>query len=189
MRTLIAGLLGGIAMFIWASIAHVATPLASIGLGTMPNEAATMTALHGNLGDRPGFYFFPAIPGAPGDAKAMKVQEDMLKSHPSGILAYNPPGTPGLTPRQLIAEFVFEVAESLLAAILLGAVAAGFVRRVALAALIGAIAGMATNFSYWDWYGFSLDYTLANAFTELMKFIFAGVAIAAVLGWRGRRAG
>jgi len=127
MRILIAGVLGGIAMFIWASVAHVATPLASIGLAPMPNEAATITALHQSLGDKPGLYFFPFM-----------------------------------------------------------ASAAGFGRRLTLAAVVGVIAAMATNLSYWNWYGFSLDYTLANAFTELMKFVFAGLAIAFVLGW-GRR--
>jgi hypothetical protein len=45
---------------------------------------------------------------------------------------------------------------------------------------------MATNFSYWNWYGFNLDYTLANAFTELVKFVVAGFVAAVVLGWRRR---
>jgi hypothetical protein len=153
----------------------------------MPNEAATMAILQKDLGDRPGFFFFPALQGSAGDAKAMAAQEAKLRTGPSGLLVYNPPGTPGLTPRQLITEFVLELVESLLVAVILAAVAAGFTRRLALAALIGVIAGVATNFSYWNWYGFSLDYTLANAFTELMKFVFAGAAIAAVLGWRGRR--
>jgi hypothetical protein len=48
------------------------------------------------------------------------------------------------------------------------------------------IAGMATNLSYWNWYGFDLSYSLANAFIELVKFVVAGVAIALTLGWRRR---
>ena len=189
MRTLIAGVLGGFAMFIWASIAHIATPLASVGLGQMPNEAATLAVLQVNLGTRPGLYFFPALQGKAGDAQAMRAQEDKIKTGPSGLLAYQPPGTGGLTPRQLITEFLLEIVECLLMAIVLGAVVTGFVRRLALAALIGVIAGIATNFSYWNWYGFSLDYTLANAFTELMKFVVAGLVIAWVLGFRNRATG
>jgi hypothetical protein len=188
MRTFVAGVLGGFAMFIWASIAHVATPLASMGLGHMPNEAATMAVLQVNLGTKPGLYFFPALQGRAGDARAMRAQEDALKTGPSGLLAYEPPGTPGLTPRQLITEFLLEIVEALLMAIVLGAVVTGFARRLAAAALIGVIAGMATNFSYWNWYGFSLDYTLANAFIEMMKFVFAGAVIAAMFAWRGVRA-
>jgi len=184
MRILIAGVLGGIAMFIWASVAHVATPLASIGLAPMPNEAATITALHQSLGDKPGLYFFPFMASG-GGAKAMAAQEAKMKTGPAGILAYTPPGTSGLTAPRMITEFVLEVIESLLAAIVMAS-AAGFGRRLTLAAVVGVIAAMATNLSYWNWYGFSLDYTLANAFTELMKFVFAGLAIAFVLGW-GRR--
>ena len=188
MRILLAGVLGGIAMFVWASIAHVATPLASIGLAPMPNEAATVAALHQSLGDKPGLYFFPFMTGGASDAKAMAAQQEKMRTAPSGLLAYNPPGTPALAPRQLAVEFVLELIESVLAAVLLAAAAASFSRRLALAAVIGVIAAMATNFSYWNWYGFSLDYTLANAFTELMKFVFAGAAIAAALGWRRGRA-
>jgi hypothetical protein len=183
MRVLIAGVIGGIVMYIWASVAHVATPLASIGLKAMPNEAAAMAVLHQSLGDKPGLYFFPFMHGAASDSKAMAAQEAMLKSNPSGILAYQPPGTPGLAPRQLITEFVLELVESVLAAVVL-ACAAGFSRRLGIAVVVGIIAGMATNLSYWNWYGFDIDYTLANAFTELMKFVFAGAAIAWVLGWR-----
>jgi hypothetical protein len=187
MRVLIAGLIGGIVMYIWASVAHVATPLATIGLKAMPNEAGAITALHQNLGDKPGLYFFPFMQGSASDSKAMAAQEAKLKVSPSGLLAYQPPGTPGLAPRQLVIEFVLELVESILAAFILAG-AAGFSRRLGVAALIGVIAAMATNFSYWNWYGFSLDYTLANAFTELMKFVFAGAAIAWVLGWRRKAA-
>ncbi len=188
MRILLAGVFGGIAMFIWASIAHVATPLASIGLAPMPNETAAVAALHQSLGDKPGLYFFPFMRGSAGDAKAMAAQTQALRTSPHGLLAYTPPGATQIDPRQLAVEFVLEVIESVLAAVLLAAAATGFSRRLGLAAVIGTIAAMATNFSYWNWYGFSLDYTLANAFTELMKFVFAGAAIAAVLGWKWGRA-
>ena len=182
MRTSIAGIAGAIAMFIWATVAHTLTPLASIGLQPLPGETAIIATLHQSLGDKPGLYFFPF---AGTDAKAMAAQEAKLKVEAHGLIVYQPPGTPGVTPRLLSIEFGLELIESILAAVVLS-FAAGFSRRVGMAAMIGVIAGMATNFSYWNWYGFSLDYTLANAFVELMKFVFAGLAIAAVLGWRGR---
>ncbi len=187
MRVLIAGVLGAVAMFIWASVAHTLTPLGAVGLTAMPNEAPAIAALHHNLGDKPGLYFFPFMTGAASDAKAMAAQEDKLRAGPSGLLAYRPPGTPGMTPRLLVTEFVLELIESVITAVLL-AFAVGFSRRLGMAALIGVVAAMATNFSYWNWYGFSLDYTFANAFTELMKFVFAGAVIAAVLGWRRGKA-
>ena len=184
MRVIIAAILGGIAMYIWATVAHVATPLATVGFQAVPNEAAVAAAMHKNLGDKPGQYFMPFAHGS--DQNAMAAQEARLKVEPSALIVYRPPGS-GMTAGQLITEFVLELVESLLtAAILVGA--AGFTARVGAAGMIGLIAGMATNLSYWNWYGFSLDYSLANAFTELMKFVFAGVAIAFVLGWKRTRA-
>lgn len=187
MRTPIVGVLGAIAMFAWATVAHIATPLAAIGLQTLPNEAAVVTALHDSLGDKPGLYFFPNARG--GDQAAMRAQMEKLRTQPHGLLVYTPPGGTGMSPTQLGTEFTLELIESVLTAVLLAAMAPGFIRRLGMAAAIGVIAAMATNFSYWNWYGFTLDYTLANAFTELMKFVFAGAVIAAVLGWRGRSAG
>ena len=184
MRILLAGLIGGVVMFIWATIAHVATPLASAGLQTLPAEATTIAALHASLGDKPGFYFFPAVAGS--DSKAMKDQQAKMQLGPSGLLAYRPPGAAGVSPRQLGIELLLEIGESVLLAVAVS-VAAGVPRRLGVAVAVGVIAAVSTNFSYWNWYGFSGDYTLANAFTELMKYVLAGAAIIAFLAWRGRR--
>ena len=179
MRILIAGLLGAIAMFIWASIAHL-SPLASVGLKSIPNEAAVTQDLQQGLGANRGLYFFP-------HAASMRDAAKAAAASPSGIIAYNPPAAPAMG-RQLSIEFALELIESILTAFVIAAVAAGFGRSVAIAAVIGAIAGIATNFSYWNWYGFSPDYTAAYAFIELMKFVFAGAAIAAFFAWRSRKA-
>lgn len=183
MRVLIAGILGGVAMFIWASVAHMATPLASIGLQAPPGGDATVAALHERFGDKQGLYFFPYMAGH--DANAMAAQQEKLKTSPSGLIVYNPPGAGGVTPRQLGVEFGLEVVESILTAAIL-AVATGFAARFGLAVAVGVIAAMATNLSYWNWYGFNGDYTLTNAFTELVKFIVAGLVIAVALSWRRR---
>jgi hypothetical protein len=185
LRTIVAGVLGAIAMYLWATIAHVATPLATIGLRAVPNEAAVAMAMHRNLGDKPGLYFLPFTSDT--GPKAMAEQEAKLKTSPAALIAYRPPGTGGMAPRQLITEFVLELVESLLTAAVLAA-AAGFSVRLGMAAAIGLIAAMATNLSYWNWYGFSLDYSLANAFTEFVKFVVAGAVIALALGWRRRGA-
>jgi hypothetical protein len=96
------------------------------------------------------------------------------------MLAYGL-GSGALTPRQLGVEFGLEVVESLLMALIAAIAGGGFGDRVRIAALVGLIAGMATNVSYWNWYGFGLDYTLANGFIEVMKFVVAGLVIAAIL--------
>ena len=185
MRILLAGLIGGVVMFVWATIAHVATPLASAGLKQLPNEAATIAALHAGLGDQPGLYIFPYLQGS--GSKAMADLQAKRQLGPSGLMAYEAPGSPAFMPRQLVVELVLEIGESLLLAVAVSA-AAGIPRRMGVGVAVGVIAAVSTNLSYWNWYGFSWDYTLANAFTELTKYGLAGVAIIAFLAWRGRRA-
>jgi hypothetical protein len=54
MRVLIAGVIGGVAMYIWSSLAHVALPLGQIGISPIPNEPAVAAVLHAALGDNDG---------------------------------------------------------------------------------------------------------------------------------------
>ena len=58
-RIFLAGLLGGIAMFIWTSIAHMALPLGEAGIREIPNEAAVLSAMQSNIAEKPGFIIFP----------------------------------------------------------------------------------------------------------------------------------
>ena len=171
MRVLIAGIAGAIAMFAWASIAHL-SPLATIGVHTLPNEGFIVGVLQTNLYNRGGVYVFPSPKGDQAATHAKVTSE--------GMLAYSR-GNGAMEPRQLGVEFGLELVESLLLAVIAALAAADFGTRVRLAALVGLIAGIATNFSYWNWYGFGLDYTLANGFIEAMKFVVAGLAIASIL--------
>ena len=45
MRILLAGVLGGIVMFVWTSIAHMALPLGEAGIGEILNESAVLGAI------------------------------------------------------------------------------------------------------------------------------------------------
>jgi len=188
MRVLVAGLLGAVAMFVWSALAHMVTPLGMIGFQQLPNEAAAVEQIHKAGGESRGFYFFPYMAPAGPDQAAMDAQTAKLRTMPTGILVYTPPGSPGMTPTQLITEFALQFIECLLAAAIIGlATIAGFLRRWMMVAMVGSVAAIATNFSYWNWYGFNLDYTVAQAFTEVMKFVIAGVVIAWVFTWKRLR--
>src|SRR5437773_8539300 len=63
-RTLLAGVLGGIAMFIWTSIAHMALPLGEAGIREIPNEQAVLAAMQANIGYKSGLYLFPGLASA-----------------------------------------------------------------------------------------------------------------------------
>ena len=173
MRVLMAGILGGIAMYVWASVAHL-TPLGAVGVKALPNEAVAVATLKLDLGEARGVYVFPGMTAAKGGPA----------TGAAGIIVYSPHAPLTLSPRQLGVEFGLEIVESLLLAAAAALVAGGFGARVGLAVLVGVIAAITTNLSYWNWYGFTLDYTLATGFTELMKYVIAGLVIALVLGRR-----
>lgn len=175
LRILIAGVLGGLAMYVWSSLAHVATPLGSMGMSAMPNEPAVTSAMQSSL-DRAGLYMFPAAAMEGGTAPG-----------PSGLLVYS--STPSeMTPATLASEAVVEVLEGVIAAVLLSfCVLTGYWPRVGFVTLVGLAAVMSTNPSYWIWYRFPADFTLANMFMDLVGYFVAGLVIAAVLR-RGRPA-
>lgn len=180
MKIIIAGILGGLAMFVWTSIAHVALPLGQIGLSQIPNEAPVLAALRDSIGDRSGLFFYPWTDmHAP---NAMAQAEANMKAHPSGLLIYHPPGAAGMTARMLIVEYVKEAVVSLIAAFLLAQTLVGaYAARVGFVALTGLAAGMTTNVSYWNWYGFPADYTVSAAAIEILGYFAAGLVIAAIV--------
>ncbi|MEY2539604.1 MAG: hypothetical protein QOG67_3344 [Verrucomicrobiota bacterium] len=53
--------------------------------------------------------------------------------------------------------------------------------RVAFVTAVGIIAAIATNISYWNWYGFPTDYTAAYMSIQLIGFICVGVVASLVL--------
>ena len=180
MRIFIAGIVGGIAMFVWTSIAHIALPLGQIGFSQIPNEKPVLNAVQDSIGSHSGLYFFPWTDMKSSDAMAQA--EAKLKVNPSGLLVYHPPGANGMTTRLLIVEFLKEVVVSLIAAFLLAqTVLATYAARVGLVGLTGVAAGLTTNISYWNWYGFPADYTGAYAAIDIIGYLAAGLAIAAVV--------
>ena len=175
MRTLLAGIAAGIAMFIWSSIAHVATPLGMIGISTLPDESVTVGNLASAIGDKGGLYLFPMPSGgsAPSSSAA---------TAPGGFLVFNPKSATSMAPKNLIVEFLTELAEGLIAAWLLAQTAIlGFAARVGFVTAVGLVAAITTNIPYLNWYSFPLDYTLAYSVIELAGYFVAGLVLAAIL--------
>ena len=186
MRILIAALLGAIAMFIWSAVAHVATPLATIGFQPLPHEQAVVAAMQPATTDKPGLYIMPWVD--PKDPQMMQKTADLMKTEGAGIFVYAPPHAAGGDPTNmapmLVVEFLKQFVEALIAAYLVASmVGLAFAGRVGAVTLIGVVAGIATNVSYWNWYRFPLDYTLAQVFIEIVSAFVAGLAIA---WWLGR---
>ena len=187
-RTFLAALLGGIAMFVWTSIAHMALPLGEAGIREIPNEAALLSALQSNIGEQSGLFIFPGFGLGPNptrqqQSEAMKHMDEKLAQHPSGLLMYHPAGSrPFMMARNLSIEFATEFLEALLVVFLLSQTRlTSFGARVGFVTLAGILAAIATNVSYWNWHGFPVVYTAAYMFIQVVGFFCIGVVAALVL--------
>jgi len=178
-RALLAALAGGIAMYAWSTIAHLALPISRVGVSEIPNEQPVLAALQSTIGQNSGLYIYPALGTAP---DAMQQYDKKLAVSPSGILVYHPPGASSIAPGQLLTEFLTEIVESLLAIWLLAQTGIkSFGGRVGFVIMAGVLATIVTNIPYWNWYGFPASYTLASMLMQVVGFAAAGAAAAAVL--------
>jgi hypothetical protein len=51
----------------------------------------------------------------------------------------------------------------------------GFGARVGFVAVVGVIAALATNVSYWNWYGFPGNYTAVYMLMQFVNFVVVGL--------------
>jgi hypothetical protein len=184
----LAALLGAIAMFIWTSIAHMVLPLGDAGIREIPNETAVLSAMQGSIAGEAGLYFFPGFglgpnPGREAQHEAMKHMDEKLAQHPSGLLLYHPAGSrPFFMVRHLSIEFVTEFLEALLIVYLLSRTRLRtFGARVGFVTVAGVLAAIATNISYWNWYGFPAVYTGAYMLIQVVGFLCVGLVAGFVL--------
>jgi hypothetical protein len=185
-RKLLAGILGGLAFFAWSSIAHVFTGLGETGIQEMPNEQAITSAMKTNI-TADGMYFFPGY-GLPATAShsekmtAMRNNAAKYKAGPTGVLIFHPAGQDALSLKPLATELGTNMLQVLLAAILLGQTSlASFAARWRFVTVAGLLAAISTNISYWTFYGFPGNYTVAYISIILVGFVCAGLVVAALV--------
>jgi len=63
-----------------------------------------------------------------------------------------------------------------------------FTGRVGFVFVAGVLAAIATNVSYWNWYGFPGVYTPSYILTEIIVFLLVGIVAGLVLQKRGTTA-
>jgi hypothetical protein len=187
MKILLTGILGGIVMFIWTSVAHMSLPLGEAGIHEIPNESAVLSAMQSNIGDQTGLYIFPG-PGVGNNAtrqeknEAMRHMAEKMAANPSGILMYHAPGRPFTIGKWLGIEFGTELLEAILVVFLLAQTRiVSFAGRVGFVLVAGILAAITTNVSYWNWYGFPGAYTASYMLIQIVGFLLVGAIAALVL--------
>lgn len=185
-RAFVAAILGGIAMFIWTSLAHMALPLGEAGVSEIPHEQSVVSTMETNIGQS-GFYIFPGLHAGPNATReqrreAMKRMAETYPNNASGILVYHPPGRPLTFGKWIGIEFITELLQVILVVFLLAQTRLiSFGSRVGFIVTAGILATITTNISYWNWYGFPTVYTAGYMLIEIIGFICAGLVVALVL--------
>jgi len=184
-KKLLAGVLGGLAFFFWSFVAHDVLPLGKAGIKEIPNEPIVLAAMKANMPDN-GLYLLPGL-GIPENATraqqaaAMEARMHKVETGPSGFLAYHP-SLQFSFGKALAVELVTNMFQVFLAVLLLGQTRiVNFVGRWRFITIAGLLAAISTNISYWNWYGFPGNYTLAYIATVAMGFVFAGLVAAAIV--------
>jgi hypothetical protein len=185
-RKLLAGILGGLAFFAWSSLAHVVLPLGQTGIQELPNGQTVIAAMKANISED-GLYFFPGtgLPPTATQSEKMAAMRDLQSKNyagPVGILVYHPAKSLALDPGQLLTECATNIVQVLLAVILLGQTSlASFAARWRFVTVAGVLAAISTNVSYWTFYGFPGNYTVAYICIIAMGFVVAGLVAAAIV--------
>jgi hypothetical protein len=180
-RVLLGGLVGGIVVFMWGAVSHMATPIGEMGIRQIANEEKVVGAVKDSIRE-PGFYFFPGIDHSKTLSEAeQKAWEDKIKQGPTGVLVIHPEGGEAMSPRQLSTEFGTSVVAALLAAIVLTQVRSGYLGRVLVVTLMGIFGFVSINISYWNWYGFPTDFTTGAALDEIIGWFLGGLVLAAIV--------
>jgi hypothetical protein len=184
LRILIAALVGGVVLFVWGAVAHMALNLGSGAFAALPAEAALASDLR-QQGPAPGMYYFPWVdPGA--DEATQQAWIERWKQGPSGILVLAPQGEDPMSPQTLVIELASDVLAALLLALLLSASRCGSLpSRLWFGATAGLLGGVMIDVSYWNWYRFSSGFAAGSMIEQTVGGALCALAMAPLL----RRAG
>ena len=181
MRVLIAGIVGGIIMFMWGFVAHTALPLGKMGVKQIPNEDAVISVLKANITEH-SLYFIPGMDMSKDVSEAEQdAWEAKYKAGPIGVLAFKPTGRDPMGLQHLITEFAFTLLAALLGSFVVAHVTGGYLMRVLSFFLFGLIGWTSLGASHWNWYSFPKEYSIAEVTIEAVAWLLVGIVCAAIV--------
>ncbi|MEO6364731.1 MAG: hypothetical protein ABIO38_01580 [Luteimonas sp.] len=180
MRIVIAGIIGGLVIFIWSAIAHTALPIGEAGFKVPAQQEAVLDALSQSTAGE-GVYMYPSMEMEQyRDETASAAFEQRSNGKPYAFVIYQPGGNPvnqSMTPA-LVKQVVTDIFSALVAAWILALGAWSFRRRVLVAGALGLFAWLAISLPQWNWYMFPMSLTLAGLIEEVIGWLLAGAAMA-----------
>jgi hypothetical protein len=183
-RILIAGIVGGILVFVMGAVNHMVLGLQGRTMSNLADEASLVATIKVS-GVKPGLYMFPGLPSKaqqPDQAKAMTELNERYKAGPAGLLLIAPTGEDMMGAKTLGLEWATDTIAALLVAWIVSLMASdvGFVRRWIAVVAIGAVAWLSLTASYGIWYRFPHAFVHDELYCALLEWGVAGLAIAAI---------
>ncbi len=172
-RTLLAALVGGIVVFAWGALAHMALPIGEMGFSKHPAEAGMLQSIAAATPES-GVYFLPQ--------EAMEKQEEGAHG-PYAMLVFKKDLPYVMGMGQLGMEFVSGFLAALVAAMLLacGVCGSSVLCKATAVMGMGLFAWFSISVSQWNWYGFSDGMLIGEGLEQAVGWFLAGLAMAPLL--------
>jgi hypothetical protein len=180
-RRLLAAIAGGIVVFVWSAVSHMALGLGSAGIRTIPNEERLAQAIRGVVTE-PGLYFFPGLdPSRKMTPQEERAWTERYRRGPSGLLVVQPAGREPMEPTQFVVELLADILAAGVAAFILAGLGGPLLARAGAVGLLGVFEWADLSVSYWNWYKFPTLYTGAALVEQVVGWTLAGLVMAAML--------
>ena len=180
MKVVVAAIVGGLLMFAWGAVAHMVLPFSENALKPVPNEAAVIDAVRGNVTEN-GVYVVPYLNYAKASEAEQQAYVDKIGNGPSGFLVLRMRHDIDMMP-ELPIEALSNVLAALVAALVVGGLGIrGYGGRVGAIFAFGVVAWLSISVSQWTWYGFSTEFLISDLVDQWGGWLLAGLGMAAVL--------
>lgn len=176
-RVLLGGVIGGVVMFVWGAIYHLAIPISMAGLSSLPNEEFVLTSLKASITE-PGLYFFPGMDMSQAmTPEATAAWEAKQKAGPVGLLLYNPTGSEPMSAMQLLSELGADILAAFIAVMVVVNIRGSYGRRVLAVAALGLFAWLTLSLSYLIWYRFPAAHICAEGIDQVVGWALVGLVL------------
>jgi len=179
-KVFVGAIVAGIVVFMWGAVSHMATPIGQMGLRQIPGEEKVIAAIKESVRE-PGVYFVPYLDMNTSSDSEKTAHAAKVKEGPTGFLVLHPDGSDGISPQNLLVELGSSVVAALIAALVLTQVRSGYFGRVLIVTSMGVFGFASILVSYWNWYGFSTEFTTGAAIDEIVGWFLAGLVLAAII--------
>jgi len=188
-KILLAGVIGGIVLFVWGWLVWAVLPLHEGDFKTLGNEEAVVDVLRSSAAEHAVY----AVPGKPQETTGMSTEQrkammdEWAKKHqrgPVALIVYSPTGTDPMMTAQMILGLLIMMITAAMAAWFLSrstAAASGYIVRVIFCGMLGVFASFVVHLMYWNWFYFPLNYTTAMVADTIIGWLLAGLVIGAIV--------